>query len=76
MSHAFSKVMGEAQRRCALVASFGLSLAKRLLLLKTWVLPVLPLTARAYRATEQAGCSLKVVFNTARGFDRWGTTLS
>ena len=73
---AFSKVMGEAHRWAALVASFGLSLAERLLLLKTWVLPVLLLTARAYRATEQEERSLKVVFNTALGFDSWGTPLS
>ena len=68
--------MGEAHRRSALVASFGLSLVERLLLLKTWVLPVLLLMARAYRATEQEERSLKVVFNTALGFDSWGTTLS
>ena len=52
VSQAFSKVMGEAHKRSALVASFGLSLSERLLLLKTWVLPVVLLTARAYRATE------------------------
>ena len=75
-SQAFSKVMGEAHKRSALVASFGLSLAERLLLLKTWDLPVLLLTAKAYRATEQEERSLKVVFNTALGFDSWGTTLS
>ena len=44
--------MGEAHRHSALLASFGLSLAERLLPLKTWVLPVLLLMARAYRATE------------------------
>ena len=68
--------MGEAHKRSALVGSFGLSLAERLLLLKTWVLSVLLLTARAYGATGQEECSLKVVFNTTRGFDSWSTTLS
>ena len=68
--------MGEAHCCAALVASFGLSLSERLLRLKTWVLPVLLLTAVAYRATEQAEGSLKVVFNTALGFDGWGTMLS
>ena len=59
-----------------MVASFALSLAERPLLLNTWVLPVLLLTAGAYRATEQEERSLKVVFNIARGFDSWGTALS
>ena len=45
-------VLGEAHRRAALVASFGLSLLERIQLLKIWVLPVLLLTAGAYLATE------------------------
>ena len=65
----FSKVLGEAQRRAALVASLGLSLKERVLLLKTWVLPVLLLIATAHRVTEQEERSLKIVFNTALGFD-------
>ena len=68
--------MGEAHRRSALVASFALSPAERLLLLKTWVLPVLLLMARAYRGTKKEERFLKVMFNTALVFDSWGTTLS
>ena len=58
------------------MASFGLSLTEHILLLKTWVLPVMLLTARAYSATEQEERSLKVIFNTSLGFDSWGTTLA
>ena len=76
VAQAFSKVMGEAQRRAALVASFGLSFPKRVMLLKNWVLPVLLLTARAYRASEQEERSLKIVFNTALGFGSRSITLS
>ena len=73
---ALSKISVEAHRRTALVASFGLSLLERILLLKTWALPVLLLIARAYCATEQEERSLKVIFNTTPGFDSWVITLS
>ena len=58
------------------MASFGLSLAKRMLQLKFWGSGNCALTARPYRAFEQEKRSLNVIFNTALGFHSWGVTLT
>ena len=50
VAQAFAKSLGEAHRRASLIASFSLSLPE-IQLLKVWVLPVLLLTSRAYRAS-------------------------
>ena len=75
-AQAFARALGEAQRRASQLSLFPLTLLERVQLLKVWILPVLLLTARAYRASEQEERSLKPVYNTALGFDSWGVTLT
>ena len=75
-AQAFTRALGEAQRRASQLSLFPLTLLERVQLLKVWILPVLLLTARAYRASEQEERSLKTVYNTALGFDSWGVTLT
>ena len=66
---AFSKALGEAQRRASQLSLLPLTLIERVQLMKVWILPVLLLTARAYRATKQEEQSLKAVYNTTLKFD-------
>ena len=75
-AQAFARALGEAQRRASQLSPFPLTLLERVQLLKVWISPVLLLTARAYRASEQEERSLKMVYNTALGFDSWGVTLT
>ena len=72
---AFAFPLGEAQRRAGSIASYGLSLKERILLLKMWILPCVLLTARAYFPTDITVRALKQVYHTALGVDSWGVTL-
>ena len=72
---AFAFPLGEAQRRAGSIAAYGLSMKKHILLLKTWILPCVLLTARAYFATKITVRALKHVYHTALGVDSWGVTL-
>ena len=72
---AFAFPLGEAQRRASSIASYGLSLKERILLLKTWILPCVLLTARAYFPSDITIRALKQVYHTALGVDSWGVTL-
>ena len=72
---AFSLPLAEAQWRASQLAGLQLCLRKRLLLLKTWILPTILLTARSYFPSEMSIKSLKLVYNTALGLDSWGVTL-
>ena len=72
---AFASYLGEAQRRASTVGSLGLSKKEAIILLKTWILPTLLLTARSYFPSEHTIKALKIVFQTALGVDSWGVTL-
>ena len=72
---AFSLPLAEAQRRASQLAGLQLSLRERLLLLKTWILPTILLTARSYFPSEISIKSLKLVYNTALVLDSRGVTL-
>ena len=72
---AFSFPLAEAQRRASRLAALQFSLRERILLLKTWILPTVLLTARAYFPSDITIKALKGVFNTALGVDSWGVTL-
>ena len=72
---AFAFPLGEAQRRASSIAAYGQSPKERILLLKTWILPCVLLTARAYFPTDITIRALKHVYHTALGVDSWGVTL-
>ena len=72
---AFAFPLGEAQRRARCMTAYGLSIKEKLLLLKTWILPCVLLTARAWSPSEIAIRALRHVYHTALGTDSWGVTL-
>ena len=72
---AFAFPLGAAQRRASSIAAYGLSMQERILLLKTWILPCVLRTARAYFPTKITVKALKRVYHTALGVDSWGVTL-
>ena len=72
---AFAYYLGEAQRRASTVGSLGLSEKEAIILLKTWVLPTLLLTAKSYFPSEHTIKALKIVFQTSLGVDSWGFAL-
>ena len=72
---AFAFPLGEAQRRVGCMTAYGLSIKERILLLKTWILPCVLLTARAYFPFEITIRALRHMYHTALGTDRWGVTL-
>ena len=63
---AFAFPLGEAQRRASSIATYGLSLKERIVLLKTWIMP---LAVRAYFPTDITVRALKHVYHTALGVD-------
>ena len=52
----------------------ALSKKEAIILLKTWILPTVLLTARSYFLCDIVVRSLKVVFQTTLGVDSWGVT--
>ena len=72
---AYSRPLGEAQRRANVVAFLHLSIRERIILLKTWVLPTILLTARAYHPMDITIKAMEVVCETTLGVDSWGVTL-
>ena len=72
---AFAFPSEEAQRRASCMTAYGLSIKERILLLKTWILPRVLLTARAYFLSEITIRALKHVYHTAPGTYSWGVTL-
>ena len=72
---AFAAPLAEAFRRAKLASYLDLTIKERLILLKTWVLPVLLLTARAYVADHTTPSTLTNIHNILFSFDSWGVTL-
>ena len=72
---AFAFPLGEVQRRASSITTYGLSMKERILLLKTWILRCVLLTARAYFPTDITINALRHVYHTALGVDNWGVTL-
>ena len=55
--------------------SFPLAEAQRRASRKTWVLPIVLLTARVHFPTDIRIKALKIVYNMAPGVNSWGVTL-
>ena len=72
---AFAFPLGDARRRASCMTAYGLSIKERILLLKTWILPCVLLTARAYFPPKITIRALTHVYHTAPGTDIWGVTL-
>ena len=72
---AYAFPLVEAQRRASVVANLHLSLRERIVLLKTWVLPIVLLIARAYFLSDITIRSLKIVYNTTLHLSNRGVTL-
>ena len=68
---AYAYLLAEAQRRASVVAGLHLSRKERITLLKTWVLPTVLLTARAYFHYKITVHSRKIIFNTALQLNSW-----
>ena len=71
----FAFPLGQAQRRASCITAYGLSIRERSLLLKTWILPCVLLTAWAYFPSDITIRALRHVYHTALGVDSWGVTL-
>ena len=72
---AFAAPLAEAFRRAKLASHLDLTIKERLVLLKTWVLPVLLLTARAYVADHTTSSDLTNIHNILLSFGSWGVAL-
>ena len=74
VKEAFVDPLREAYRRARIAATIALSIPEKITLLKTWILPTLLLTARAYVACRFAVSALNTVYNILFCFDSWGIT--
>ena len=74
VKEAFVGPMREAYRRARIAATIALSTPEKITLLKTWILPTLLLTARAYVADRSVVSALNNVYNILFSFDSWGIT--
>ena len=72
---AFAGPVAEAFRRAKLASCLDLTIKEKLVLLKTWVLPVSLLTARAYVAEHSTSSALTNIYNMLFSFDSRGVTL-
>ena len=72
---AFVFPLGEAQRRASRISADGQSTRERIVLLKTWILPCVQLTARVYFPSNITIRAPRHVYQTALGVDSWGVTL-
>ena len=66
---AYAYPLAEVQRRASVVAGLSLSLRECILRLKTWVLPTILLTVRAYHPSMITVRSLKVIYNMTLHLD-------
>ena len=67
----FSFSLAEARKRATQLASLHLYLQESILLLMTWILPIVLWTARSYYLLDITVTTLKTVYNTALGIDSW-----
>ena len=71
----FAFPQGVPQRRASCITTYGLSIRDLVLLLKTWILPCVLLTARAYFPSDIVIRALRHVYHTSLGVNSWGVTL-
>ena len=74
VKEAFVGPLREAYRRARIAATIALSIPEKITLLKTWILPTLLLTARAYVAHRSVVSALNTVYNILFSFDSRGIT--
>ena len=74
VKEAFVGPLREAYRRARIAATIALSIPETTTLLKTWILPTLLLTAKAYVADRSVVSALHTVYNILFRFDSWGIT--
>ena len=74
VKEAFVGPLGKGYRRPRIAATIALSVPEKITLLKTWLLPTLLLTARAYVADRSVVSALNIVYNTLLCFDSRGIT--
>ena len=74
VNEAFVGPLQEAYCRARNVATITLSIPAKTTLLKTWILPTLLLTPRAYVADRSVVSALNTVYNILFCFDNWGIT--
>ena len=74
VKEAFVGPLREVYRRAHIAATIALSIPEKITLLKTWILPTLLLTARAYAADRSVVSALNTVYNILFSFDGRGFT--
>ena len=74
VKEAFVGPLREAYRRARIAATIALSIPEKITFVKTWILPTLLLTARAYVADRSVVSALNTVYNILLCFDSWVIT--
>ena len=69
VKEAFVSPLREAYHRAQIAATIALSIPEKITLLKTWILPTLPLPVCAYVADKSVVCALNNVYNVLFSFD-------
>ena len=74
IKEAFVGALREAYRRARIASTMALSIPEKITLLKTWILPTLLLTARAYVANRLVVSAPNYAYNILFSFDSRGIT--